>query len=74
MHNTPTKQTTTNSNTESGSSRNGTLRKRPVPTPRTILNTTPPQKKEKIERLIRKYSQFVIDPNGVDDYCPVCNR
>ncbi len=73
-----------------GSSQNGTLRKRPVPTPRTILNTVNqpqakrslepslpqvnPQRKEKIERLIRKYSQFVIDPNGEDDYCPVCNR
>ena len=46
---------------------NGTLRKRPVPTPRTILNV------DKIDRLIRTYSQFVIDPNGPDDYCPVCN-
>ena len=45
---------------------NGTLsRKKPVPTPRTIL---------KVDRMIRQYSQFVIDPNGPDDYCPVCNK
>ena len=77
VHNTPTKSTSGDTGSI-GSSQNGTLRKRPVPTPRTILNTTnqpqTPQRKEKIERLIRKYSQFVIDPNGEDDYCPVCNR
>jgi len=76
VHNTPTKSTSGETGSI-GSSQNGTLRKRPVPTPRTILNTTnqpqTPQRKEKIERLIRKYSQFVIDPNGADDYCPVCN-
>jgi hypothetical protein len=56
-------------------SRNGTLRKRPVPTPRTILNTTPPKKNyNTIDKLVMKYSQFVIDPNGPDDFCPVCNR
>ena len=22
----------------------------------------------------RKHAQFVIDPNGPDDYCPVCNK
>ena len=32
------------------------------------------QNLQKTERLIRKYSQFVIDPNGCDDYCPVCNK
>ena len=52
---------------ETPTNQNGTLRKKPVPTPRTILNI------DKIDRLIRTYSQFVIDPNGPDDYCPVCN-
>ena len=56
-----------NTESPSKSQQNGTLRKRPVPTPRTILNV------DKIDRLIRTYSQFVIDPNGPDDYCPVCN-
>jgi len=56
-----------NPESPSKNQQNGTLRKRPVPTPRTILNV------DKIDRLIRTYSQFVIDPNGPDDYCPVCN-
>lgn len=53
--------------------KNGTLRKKPVPTPRTILNTAAAQDLRKVDRLIHKYSQFVIDPNGADDYCPICN-
>ena len=24
--------------------------------------------------VFRKHAQFVIDPNGPDDYCPVCNK
>ena len=24
--------------------------------------------------IYRKHAQFVIDPNGPDDYCPVCNK
>lgn len=75
----------TTSSTCSSPSKNGTLRKRPVPTPRTILNTVVPSSASssemiasksyhKIDKLIRKHAQFVIDPNGPDDYCPVCNK
>ena len=92
------------SNASLSSSTRSLTRKKPVPTPRTILNVTSSaeqinveneknQKAEEIsqlkdqselnrrsdevnmvelDKLILRYSQFVIDPNEPDDYCPVC--
>lgn len=63
-------------------SNNTLTRKRPVPTPRTIINTDVTLSDPELhkmhnyssaDRLILRHSQFVIDPNGPDDYCPVCS-
>ena len=99
-----------NANDSLSSSTKSLSRKKPVPTPRTILNVTNSteqvnaeneenQKAEKrllesntksdgdrinaddmvaaiseLDKIILRYSQFVIDPNQPDDYCPVCVR
>ncbi|XP_040575016.1 protein deltex [Lepeophtheirus salmonis] len=53
-----------------------TLRKRPIPTPRSkivkdycsISNNS----YSDLDKLILKYSQFVIDPNEPSELCPIC--
>ena len=100
-----------NANESLSSSTRSLSKKKPVPTPRTILNVTNSTEKilaeneenqkaenrllekermsddrmsqvemsddttsDELDKIILRYSQFVIDPNRPDDYCPVCVR
>eukprot|EP00096_Caligus_rogercresseyi_P010633 TRINITY_DN3955_c0_g1_i1.p1 TRINITY_DN3955_c0_g1~~TRINITY_DN3955_c0_g1_i1.p1 ORF type:complete len:727 (+),score=152.15 TRINITY_DN3955_c0_g1_i1:345-2525(+) len=50
-----------------------TLPKRPIPTPRSKKTTPPPPSTySEMDKLILRYSQFLIDPNEPSELCPIC--